>query len=107
MRKLTTSEINSINEINGTMKDRYEYFDKIASILNAEYTRVRWNKKYVEAIKLDNTTILDIQCKTVKGNMMIKLLNIEDFERTEEHQYGQFELYELKKCNLIKTMESK
>ena len=105
MKKLTVEEISKINNINGTMKDRYEYFEKLAELLGGKYTTVRWNKNFVEAVSLDKTTILDIQCKTVKGKMMIKLMNIEDYEKTEEHPYGQFETYELKKGTLIKTIE--
>lgn len=105
MKRLTIDELNRINAINGTLTDRYEYFKALAEILNARYTRVRWNKNFVEAIKCDDTTILDIDCKTVKGKMMIKTIRIEDHNKTEEHTIGQYEYWELKKGNLVKILD--
>ena len=102
MKNLTNDQINKINEINGKYSNRYEYFEKLAEILNAQYTRVRWEKNFVQAIKLDESTILDIQCKTIKGRLMIKLIHIMDRKKTEEHPYGETEIFELKKGKLVK-----
>lgn len=96
MKRLTDQELKAINEINGTMNDRYEYFRKIADMFNGTITSVKWDFKYVSAVAVDKTTIMDIRCKTVNGKKMISYLSINDFE-TREH-----EAYKLIKGNLEK-----
>lgn len=105
MRRITAEEIEKINEINGTLNDRYEYFEKLTEILNGKGTYIRWNKNSVKEVMLDDETILTIACKTVKGKMMLSRISADTHKRTEEHPWGQFQLFELKKGALVKTAE--
>lgn len=91
MKYLTKLDIEKIQKINETLNTRYEYLDAIANILKIETTGIRRHKRVMKGIALDESTELDIVCRTVKGQMIIKEINIVDWEsKPIEAQYFTF-----------------
>jgi hypothetical protein len=71
MKKITLEQLNKIEAINGTLSERYEYIDAIATVLEANLGGVRWNVNTMKTISLDKDHILDINTKKIKGQRFI------------------------------------
>lgn len=81
--RLTAEQIKAIEEMNGTMESRYDYFEEFANIIGVGNSfAVRYNKNKTKRLHLDNM-IVDITTRTKKGKLMIVRINLDATYKVE------------------------
>lgn len=98
MKHVTAEHLQKINEINGTLSNRAEYFEKIAEITGAYVGAIRWNAYRVKGVVLAEHLVMEIECKTIKGKLMIKYMNVRAFAHFEDSQAWKLEGTKLVGC---------